>query len=103
MELIVISDLHLSVGYNKKTGRYSRNEDFFFDEEFKRFLEYLHKAKSPKKHLIIAASSPEQSRQGIWRSSLAFCLSSKPMTISKQGTDSIKMRFNIQICLQLFI
>ena len=54
MELIVISDLHLSVGYNKKTGRYSRNEDFFFDEEFKRFLEYLHKGKSPKKHLIIA-------------------------------------------------
>ena len=54
MELIVISDLHLSVGYNDQTGRYSRNEDFFFDEEFKRFLEYLQKAKSPKKHLIIA-------------------------------------------------
>lgn len=54
MELIVISDLHLSVGYDEKTGRYSRNEDFFFDEEFKRFLEYLQKAKSPKKHLIIA-------------------------------------------------
>ena len=54
MELIVISDLHLSVGYNEKTGRYSRNEDFLFDEEFKRFLEYLQKAKSPKKHLIIA-------------------------------------------------
>jgi UDP-2,3-diacylglucosamine pyrophosphatase LpxH len=53
MELIVVSDLHLSVGYDEKTGRYSRNEDFFFDEEFKRFLEYLHKAKSPKKHLII--------------------------------------------------
>ncbi len=54
MELIVISDLHLSVGYNDQTGRYSRNEDFFFDEEFKRFLEYLQKAKSTKKHLIIA-------------------------------------------------
>jgi len=54
MELIVISDLHLSVGYNDQTGRYSRNEDFFFDEEFRRFLEYLQKAKSPKKHLIIA-------------------------------------------------
>jgi len=54
MELIVISDLHLSVGYDEKTGRYSRNEDFFFDEEFKRFLQYLQKAKSPKKHLIIA-------------------------------------------------
>jgi hypothetical protein len=30
MELIVISDLHLSVGYKEETGRYSRNEDFFF-------------------------------------------------------------------------
>ena len=37
MELVVISDLHLSTGYNEKTGKYSRNEDFFFDEEFKRF------------------------------------------------------------------
>ncbi len=54
MELIVISDLHLSVGYNDQTGRHSRNEDFFFDEEFKRFLEYLQKENSPKKHLIIA-------------------------------------------------
>jgi UDP-2,3-diacylglucosamine pyrophosphatase LpxH len=54
MELIVISDLHLSVGYDEKTGRYSRNEDFFFDEEFKRFLQYLQKVNSRKKHLIIA-------------------------------------------------
>ena len=44
MELIVVSDLHLSAGYNEETGRYSRNEDFFFDEEFKRFLEYLQEA-----------------------------------------------------------
>lgn len=54
MELIVISDLHLSDGYNEKTGKYSRNEDFFFDEEFKRFLQYLQKVNSRKKHLIIA-------------------------------------------------
>jgi len=37
MELIVISDLHLSDGYDEKTGKYSRNEDFFFDEELQRF------------------------------------------------------------------
>ncbi len=54
MELIVISDLHLSVGYNEETGRYSRNEDFFFDEEFKRFLEYLQEANPGNNHLIIA-------------------------------------------------
>ena len=54
MELIVVSDLHLSAGYNEETGRYSRNEDFFFDEEFKRFLEYLQEANPGNNHLIIA-------------------------------------------------
>jgi UDP-2,3-diacylglucosamine pyrophosphatase LpxH len=54
MELIVISDLHLSAGYQKKTGKYSRNEDFFFDEEFKRFLEHLEDKNHSNNHLIIA-------------------------------------------------
>ena len=54
MELIVVSDLHLSAGYNEETGRYSRNEDFFFDEEFRRFLEYLQDANPGNNHLIIA-------------------------------------------------
>lgn len=54
MELIVVSDLHLSAGYNEETGRYSRNEDFFFDEEFKSFLEYLQEANPGNNHLIIA-------------------------------------------------
>jgi UDP-2,3-diacylglucosamine pyrophosphatase LpxH len=54
MQLIVISDLHLSAGYSKETGRYSRNEDFFFDEEFKRFLEYLQESNPSDNHLIIA-------------------------------------------------
>jgi len=39
--LIIISDLHLSEGRSRETKRYSRNEDFFFDESFCRFLEYL--------------------------------------------------------------
>lgn len=39
--LAVISDLHLSEGRSEVTKRYSRNEDFFFDESFCRFLKYL--------------------------------------------------------------
>jgi UDP-2,3-diacylglucosamine pyrophosphatase LpxH len=54
MKLIVISDLHLSAGYKEETGRYSRNEDFFFDEEFKRFLEYFQAVNPGDNHLIIA-------------------------------------------------
>jgi UDP-2,3-diacylglucosamine pyrophosphatase LpxH len=41
--LIVISDLHLSEGRSAVRKRYSRNEDFFFDESFLRFLKYLDK------------------------------------------------------------
>ena len=41
--LIIISDLHLSEGRSALTKRYSRNEDFFFDESFCRFLDYLNK------------------------------------------------------------
>ncbi len=60
MELIVISDLHLSGGYNEETGKYSRNEDFFFDDQIERFLKYLQppdsseKHPTTEKHLIIA-------------------------------------------------
>ncbi len=53
MELIVISDLHLSTGYNEDSGRFSRNEDFFFDEEFRRFLRYLQKENPSNNHLVI--------------------------------------------------
>ena len=55
--LIVISDLHLSEGRSRETKRYSRNEDFFFDESFCRFLEYLDKESvrlQKKWELIIA-------------------------------------------------
>ena len=51
--LIVVSDLHLSAGFNEETKRYSREEDFFFDNEFKRFLECLEKENQGKNHLII--------------------------------------------------
>jgi hypothetical protein len=44
--LIVVSDLHLSEGRGPVTKRYSRNEDFFFDESFCRFLKYLERESS---------------------------------------------------------
>ncbi|MFH1648464.1 MAG: metallophosphoesterase [Patescibacteria group bacterium] len=40
-QLIIISDLHLSEGWNPITKRLSRNEDFFFDLNFQRFLQHL--------------------------------------------------------------
>lgn len=51
--LIVISDLHLSAGFNEETKCFSREEDFFFDNEFKRFLECLEKENQDNNHLII--------------------------------------------------
>ncbi len=40
-QLIIVSDLHLSEGWDPKTKRLSRNEDFFFDLNFQRFLQHL--------------------------------------------------------------
>lgn len=52
--LLIVSDLHLSEGRDEVSHHLSRNEDFFFDEEFARFLRY-HVATYPdrKWHLII--------------------------------------------------
>ena len=38
--LLIISDLHLSEGRHPIKKKFSPNEDFFFDEEFARFLAY---------------------------------------------------------------
>ena len=38
--LLVVSDLHLSEGLDQESGKISPREDFFFDQEFARFLEY---------------------------------------------------------------
>ncbi len=39
-DLLIVSDLHLSEGRHPATKKFSRNEDFFLDEEFARFLKY---------------------------------------------------------------
>ena len=39
-DLLIVSDLHLSEGRRAETKKFSKNEDFFFDEEFARFLAY---------------------------------------------------------------
>jgi UDP-2,3-diacylglucosamine pyrophosphatase LpxH len=38
--LLIVSDLHLSSGWNEETKRLSPNEDFFFDQSFQRFLNF---------------------------------------------------------------
>ncbi|NIS59667.1 MAG: hypothetical protein GTO13_02860 [Proteobacteria bacterium] len=39
--IVIISDLHLSQGRDPLTKKFDRNEDFFFDEQFDRFLSHL--------------------------------------------------------------
>jgi len=41
IDTIVVSDLHLGEGRNPRTGAYARMEDFFWDDEWLRFCEYL--------------------------------------------------------------
>jgi UDP-2,3-diacylglucosamine pyrophosphatase LpxH len=40
-DLVILSDLHLGRGKNTSTGRYYELETFFYDEDFRRFCEYL--------------------------------------------------------------
>lgn len=41
MDVILISDLHMSSGYDRRTGTYNRNEDFFYDAALGRFVDWL--------------------------------------------------------------
>ena len=38
--LLIVSDLHLSEGWDPESGKFSRLEDFLFDDAFARFLRY---------------------------------------------------------------
>ena len=38
--LLIVSDLHLCEGLDPKSGKFSRLEDFLFDDAFARFLRY---------------------------------------------------------------
>jgi UDP-2,3-diacylglucosamine pyrophosphatase LpxH len=56
-DLVIISDLHLSEGRDPVTKKFNLNEDFFFDEEFGRFLIFLEdetKRRGRRWRLIIA-------------------------------------------------
>lgn len=55
-DLLIVSDLHLGEGRHPDTRKFSPKEDFFFDEEFARFLDYYcDQTRWPAKkwHLII--------------------------------------------------
>ena len=54
--LLVVSDLHLSEGRDRNSKKFSKNEDFFVDEEFASFLAYYQDQRrwsGAKWHLIV--------------------------------------------------
>lgn len=56
LNLLVVSDLHVSEGRRAGTKRFSRNEDFFFDPAFARFLRHYQgqEREGTRWHLIVA-------------------------------------------------
>lgn len=40
-DIVIVSDFHMSAGYSRRTGTYDRNEDFFYDAVFSRFVDSL--------------------------------------------------------------
>jgi UDP-2,3-diacylglucosamine pyrophosphatase LpxH len=50
-DIVIVSDFHMSSGYNRRTGTFSRNEDFFYDAAFSRFVDKLiAQANSERRH-----------------------------------------------------
>ncbi|MDD1742519.1 MAG: metallophosphoesterase, partial [Methanotrichaceae archaeon] len=88
--LVIISDLHLSEGRHPVTKKFNLNEDFFFDEEFDRFLSYLEdesQRRGRKYRLIIAGdmvdflqitSLPESTGFELRRSEAEYGLGTQP-------------------------
>ena len=46
--ILIVSDLHLSAGWDEESKRLSLNEDFFFDQNFQRFLDFYIKEGAQK-------------------------------------------------------
>lgn len=44
--LLVVSDLHLGEGFDEAEGIWSINEDFFFDDQFARFLQFANRQRA---------------------------------------------------------
>jgi len=44
--LLVVSDLHLSEGFDEAEGVWSINEDFFFSDQFTRFLQFAERQRA---------------------------------------------------------
>jgi UDP-2,3-diacylglucosamine pyrophosphatase LpxH len=88
--IVIISDLHLSQGRNPVTKKFNLNEDFFFDEEFDRFLIYLEdesQRRCRKWRLIIAGDMvdflqitrlPENAQFELRRSEAVYGLGTHP-------------------------
>jgi len=88
--IVIISDLHLSEGRNPVTKKFNLNEDFFFDEEFDRFLIYLEnesQRRGRKYRLIIAGDMvdflqitglPERTEFELRRSEAEYGLGTHP-------------------------
>jgi UDP-2,3-diacylglucosamine pyrophosphatase LpxH len=88
--IAIISDLHLSEGRNPSSKKFNLNEDFFFDEEFERFLAYLEsesERRGRKWRLIIAGDMvdflqitrlPESAQFELRRSEAEYGLGTQP-------------------------
>ena len=40
-DVVIVSDLHMTAGYDPRTGTFDPNEDFFYDSTFGRFVDHL--------------------------------------------------------------
>jgi len=90
LNIAIVSDLHLSEGRDPSTKKFDRNEDFFFDDQFDRFLSHLEdetEGRGRKWRLIIAGDMvdflqvtrrPEEPESELRRSEREYGLGTAP-------------------------
>jgi UDP-2,3-diacylglucosamine pyrophosphatase LpxH len=71
--LVIVSDLHLSEGVRPATQKLAPTEDFFFDEEFARFLAYLHSTEPGGVHLVVNGDMLDFQQVGVDEDDLKTC------------------------------
>jgi UDP-2,3-diacylglucosamine pyrophosphatase LpxH len=52
-DIVIVSDLHLSAGYDPRTGTFDPLEDFFYDGAFSRFVDHLLTRPRPQRLVVL--------------------------------------------------
>jgi UDP-2,3-diacylglucosamine pyrophosphatase LpxH len=81
---LIVSDLHMSAGFDPRTRAYDRNEDFFYDDAFCRFIDYqLVQAEQDGQRLRLVILGDFIDFLQVWHGDPAHGVSSSAASVTK--------------------